>query len=131
MREIKFRAWDKEGKRMIVHEQEFIPLKVTSIGVFKLDPCIKENRWELIEGNRFELMQHTGLKDKNGTEIYEGDILLYSHKAVGKLKRAVVYKYGAFGIEGRVKGTHIMFGNILESEREVIGNIYENKDLLE
>ena len=38
MREIKFRAWVKDDKRMIVHEQEFIPLKVTSIGVFRLSP---------------------------------------------------------------------------------------------
>ena len=75
--------------------------------------------------------QYTGLKDKNGKEIYEGDIIKYSHKAVGEIKREVRYKYGMYGIEGRHEGTQIPFANILGSEREVVGNIYENPELLE
>lgn len=101
-REIKFRAWNSKKNKM-------------ELDVYK--ECD-------------DLMQYTGLKDKNEKEIYEGDILKYFHKATGSIVREVIYKSGAFGIEGTVKGTHIIFGNILESEREVIGNVYENPELL-
>jgi uncharacterized phage protein (TIGR01671 family) len=78
MLENKFRAWDKEDKRMIVHQQDFIPLIVTNFGVFKLDPTIKEDRWILINKDRFELMPYSGFKDVNGKEIYVGDVVIYN-----------------------------------------------------
>ena len=87
------------------------------------------NLW--FEVDKETVGQYVGLKDKNGTEIYEGDIIKYSHKAVGEIKREVRYKYGMYGIEGRHEGTQIPFANILGSEREVVGNIYENPELLE
>ncbi|MBM7835932.1 YopX family protein [Clostridium sardiniense] len=82
--------------------------------------------------------QYTGLKDKNGKEIYEGDILKYNHESVGELIRVVNYKYGMYGVEGGIIGIegtvvtrkHIPFANILTYKYEVIGNIYENPELL-
>ena len=67
--------------------------------------------------------QYTGLKDKNGKEIYEGDIILFNN--FGDTLDKVVYSSGCFHTSGR--------GYLLDKIREieVIGNIYENPELLE
>lgn len=118
-REIKFRVWSEKNKKMLeVQKHSF------------------KTGLSMPYGSNMEryfgmLMQYTGLKDKNGIEVYEDDIIQYSHKAVGTILRKVRMKYGMWGIEGIVKGTQIPFANILESEYEVVGNIYENPELLE
>lgn len=73
-REIRFRAWDKRAKE-IKFDQEFIPIMVTSAGVFRLDAQIEENRWMLMPADRFELMQSTGQEDEEGAMSYEGDLV--------------------------------------------------------
>lgn len=123
----KFRAWDKQDKRMIVHKQEFIPLKVTNIGVLKLDPLAKEERWILIDADRFELMQYLGLKDRNNTEIYESDIVrAYKHNE-HEFVREIIFRHGSF-----IFGSWWWheFLNIFRS-LEVIGNIYQNPELIQ
>lgn len=119
----KFRAWDKKDKRMIVDEQEFIPLIVTNKGVMKLDPQSITNKYFLVEdNNRFELMASTGLVDMQGKEIYKSDLLIDEENFIWE----VVFKQGAFYAEC----SDLMAIQLLSSINlytEIIGNIYETK----
>jgi uncharacterized phage protein (TIGR01671 family) len=132
MREIKFRAWDKKDKRMIVDKQGFIPLIVTNKSVFKLDPTSEKDRWIEIDKNRFELMQYTGLKDKNGKEIYEGDIIKSNSHKPTTFK--IEFIEGGFCATQNDKDYPLDINHFYPSVGcmiEVIGNIYENPELLE
>lgn len=131
-REMKFRAWDKQDKRMIAGEQDFIPLLVTSKGVFRLNPHHQEPLWALCEKERFELMQYTGLLDKNGREIYEGDIVHRKyHESNTVAVRKVVFHNDGFKLQetGKYTGFSLLYPAI--EDIEVTGNIYENPELLE
>jgi uncharacterized phage protein (TIGR01671 family) len=126
MREIKFRAWDTSLGSMFYQEgctlREIIEAS---------NECVDE--WWFDEKEDI-LMQYTGLHDKNGKEIYEGDIV----------KWKVVRTYGAMNTRcteiGSVEyrdaaffavGNGILWDLIIISEKEVIGNIHENPELLE
>lgn len=122
MRAIKFRAWDKEYQEMKYNAEQ----AYDGCGQLHAIDCFGQ----LLEEENYKVMQYTGLKDKNGKEIYEGDIVNYSHPRTNEIIRTVTFKHGAFGIEGIYEKTHIIFGNILDSHIEVIGNIYENPELL-
>jgi uncharacterized phage protein (TIGR01671 family) len=106
MREIKFRAWNLSDECM----QSWHSLWTHSL-------C------QLITDQRLILMQYTGLKDKNGKEIYEGDILVHEDFAYKKHKVLGVMQW-----EESSAG-FTQFYPI--SKFEVIGNIYENPELLE
>ena len=130
----KYRAWDKVSRRMIVDEQEFIPLIVTNKGVFRLSPHYGENLYEKICLNRFEIMQSTGMKDKNGTEIYEGDIV----KPVSFASWIGVVKYSsenaAYILDDHnnefIRSENVYLSQFNEG-LEIIGNIYENVNIIE
>ena len=111
MREIKFRAWDKIDKNM------HLDAEVGSIKGYKF--------FELIESSHWEVMQFTGLKDKDGKEIYEGDIVAidYYTEQFDERRSVGIVKYNA--PQFIVNQTEV-----LSKLWEVIGNIYENKKLL-
>ncbi len=112
MREIKFRAWDKDTKQLFTNAQ-------ITFNLFWNEP------------KRFELTQYTGLKDKNDKEIYEGDILV-SHEAGNK--HTVVFEIGAFALS-RPDGWRQLLNHASDNNGQVletiIGNIYESSELLE
>ena len=123
MRTIKFRAWDKEGKVM---RDPSINLLIDS---YSGNPYWQFGYDELKPLPNLILMQYTGLKDKNGKEIYEGDIL-EADKDWFELSSNV-------GIVGFNKGQFCVHDEewdnsdyITNQKVEIIGNIYENKDLL-
>ena len=124
MREIKFRAWDKENEKM---------MKVSSLHLENKEISVKENgTFHLFRMQ--DLMQYTGLKDKNGKEIYEGDIVLIKLDETSTWYKTVVgFKKGAF-IASLIDGEdyiYIFNRGFDNNDFEVIGNIYENKKLLE
>lgn len=73
--------------------------------------------------------QFTGLFDKNGKEIYEGDILLMDEDETGKIYNQVGIKSGCFGYIGEYSGKLIPFCDYRVTE-EIAGNIYDNPELI-
>ena len=126
----KFRAWDKEGKLWIniaslVFDEEG-ELWYLSPVMDDFNPVYYEN--EL--GKTWEIMQSTGLKDKNGVEIFEGDVLT-SNVQPCKMVNPIKDGYGVVRFEnGMFKLGAISLVTFI-SKMEVIGNIYENPELLE
>jgi len=119
MREIKFRAWDKVNK--IMNEVCIINFDDNNVG-------LKPDYDYTLSFEDIELMQYTGLKDKNGKEIYEGDIVKSNYKT-GNL--VVFFVRGCFRLTYSKELIGIWLEIHLFEELEVIGNIYENPELLE
>lgn len=70
--------------------------------------------------------QYTGLKDKNGAKIFDGDIVTMPRYGGGRHKSAVYFKGGKFAVDGSNYG----FKDICPKNMQVIGNIYDNPELL-
>lgn len=137
MREIKYRAWDKKLKEMfLVHELVFNRFDgaPTTIKGYTHD---EKDVWNVHGGHfmkyanapRYELLEYTGLKDKNGKEIYEGDIVkvdfmdMVSPVEIG----AVTFIECGYYVDTN-KSLISLFDEI--QTKEVLGNIYENPELL-
>ena len=126
-REIKFRAWDERGQQIIDNEE----LQMNCDGFAAIDE----------EGTEFPMdviMQYTGLKDKNGIEIYEGDILVIEQHMpyVSKHKWIVEWCeinhcWGMYRDKNTRSYTWYSFSNLngFESDSKIIGNIYNNPEL--
>lgn len=124
MREIKFRCWDR-------FKQRWSNYKINDSTVYFMDK--NTGVWYGSYNKRykdFNLMQYTGLKDKNNKEIYEGDIVkLRANHGIGVIKYSD--EWGAFVVEYIKPRPLVVLGmSYYKEDIEVIGNIYENPELL-
>lgn len=108
-RDIKFRIWNDYDKKMIYWNEL---LKSNLANIFTIPSY---NKW---------LMQYTGLHDKNGKEIYEGDIVKYENMT-GK----IMFFNGSF-IMSNFEETEEWELGVINEELEIMGNIYDNPELL-
>ena len=127
-REIKFRVWRTDLKRFL-HYHELYVLRINPL--FSL---IWNGQTGVRSDIRFEIFQqYTGLKDKNGKEIYEGDTLkgklLYSTGDLLETRGEVIYnsERTCFDFNAKKIRTYLW---MLKEDIEVIGNIFETPELL-
>ncbi|HAP4420323.1 TPA: DNA-packaging protein [Enterococcus faecalis] len=119
----KFRAWDKKYKKMMKVNQIDFEKKTVWL---EADNGDHENRHTLTrEFKDVILMQSTGLKDKNGVEIFEGDIGWDDHQEV---HGQVIFENGAFKYEWENISEDLFEAT---NDIEIVGNIHENPELLE
>jgi uncharacterized phage protein (TIGR01671 family) len=151
MREIKFRAWDKTyglmNYKVQVGNTDYADQNYTCNSIWVDYGDTKSIGWINADDKCIALMQFTGLKDKNGKEIYEGDILKIStgEKRYVSVNWEVVFEFGAFQIRNpsfdlpasfvfyaysAIKANAIKNESDLLNYIKVIGNIYENHELL-
>lgn len=114
MREIKFRAWSILNAKMLSWADIF------HLPAWEIFPGTPEQR-------AFIVMQYTGLKDNNGKEIYEGDILTWGNNIIAK----VYYADDLAVFRCVVEGTEEFDLFAFNQEASILGNIYENKELLD
>lgn len=133
-REIKLRAWDKKHKRMVNLDT---PTAFCESGYDEIDYiAFSEGDARYVDSNQvvwaeqYELMQYTGLKDRHGVEIYEGDIVREYDDYDGE---PAIIDWNTDDACFRINydGESDGFYNIGSTMIEVIGNIYENPELSE
>lgn len=120
MRDIKFRAWDKNNNDWFNHDGGELYIELDGVINFGWNGELMGDCTD-----RIILLQYTGLYDKNGKEVYEGDILFDDHHDEYGLVR---FEEGKFSVLWETT-TDDLFENC--DVLELSGNIYENPELLE
>ena len=122
----KFRAWDSVEKKFVEH------FFITDNGLIcNMEKPTSDCKLLIpIEKSELILMQSTGLKDKNDKEIFEGDIVKMSKDVYSEptYYEVVRHRGGAYRLESKQHGCELW---LRHTDCEVVGNIYENKELLD
>lgn len=136
MRDIEFRAWD-ESNNVMHSDFKFIDSGDSGNDwvVFTSDKNTLENDPHPFDNphfrNQLKIMQYTGLKDSEGTKIFEGDIIEVLGNKNGSLQVEFKNEYvGGWVLTHCDSSNHISLGARSCSEIKVIGNIYQNPELI-
>jgi len=113
MRTFKFRVWDKRENYFVILDETYNVFALDDVGILDCDD--REN---------FVFQQSTGLLDKNGKEIFEGDVVRLAHDEAFT-DAEMVYSEGRY----HLKGVGFEIRNIVFA-CEIIGNIFENSELV-
>ena len=131
MRDIKFRCWDTENKEMLeVQELDYEDS-------YNGQPMIRTTMYsDYFDTEDMILMQYVGLKDKNGNEIYEGDIIFIKGETKlldikGKVEYSNILAQFIITNTGSIVNEAEPLGDYEEEDIEIIGNGFDNPELLE
>ena len=132
-RDIKFRLWSKIGKKFIETDNPDLDFVINNNGyLYSIENFYGEIY--VLPQMDIEVLQFTGLKDRNGKEIYEGDVIKLIYFKDGRKReigKVVFLHYQAsFGIIDRDGNEYPLYRNTA-TQIEIIGNIYEDPSLLE
>ncbi len=130
MREIKFRALNLENNKMLYQDKDFGYVSSRGVDLLPLD-AVEKNRLQYT--NRVILMQYINLRDKNGKEIYENDIVIFDNSDIGghKIIGKIIFNTDQTlsNLEWGILTQNGYFSTNFLGTIEVIGNIYENPEL--
>ena len=120
---LRFRAWLKKRQEM---DNEIDHISWLEDELY----CIGDGITYMVSAEDLVLMQSTGLVDKNGKEIFEGDIVKMSKDVYSEptYYEVVRHRGGAYRLESKQHGCELW---LRHTDCEVVGNVYENRELLE
>ena len=130
----RYRTWIKTEKRMIETDDlldiDYENKEIVTQQVYFVNGLPDDRDIYCYDFDEIELMQSTGLRDKNGKEIFEGDIVKMSKDVYSEPTYYEVVRHygGAYRLESKQHGCELW---LRHTDCEVVGNVYENRELLE